>query len=64
MPSDVGNGQINLVTQLVDNGYGLTAANLVGKSHEELNMLFINARVAKFRLEAPLHWDIEDCLFS
>ena len=63
MPSDIGNGQINLVTQLVDNGYGLTAANLAGKSHEELNTLFINARVAKFRLEAPLHWDIEDCLF-
>lgn len=63
MPSDIGEGQINLVSQLVDKGYGLTSADLAGKTKDELNTLFINARIAKFRLEASLYWDIDDCLF-
>ena len=63
MPSDIGEGQINLATQLVDKGYGLSASDLLGKSNDELNTLFINARVQKFRLEAPSFWEIEDCLF-
>ena len=63
MPSDIGEGQINLITQLVDNSYGLSASDLTGKNNDELNTLFINARIAKFRLEAPSYWDIEDCLF-
>ena len=63
MPSDIGEGQINLVTQLAGNGYGLSASDLTGKSNDELNALFINARISKFRLEAPLYWEIDDCLF-
>ena len=63
IPSDIGEGQINLVSQLVDKGYGITASNLTGKSNDELNMLFINARIAKFRAEVGQYWDIDDCLF-
>ncbi|MFR7876454.1 MAG: hypothetical protein ACLU4J_08710 [Butyricimonas paravirosa] len=40
---------MNLVTQLVDKGYGLSAADLSGKTNDELNTLFVNARIAKFR---------------
>ena len=53
IPSDMGKGEINLVTQLVDKGYGLSAADLSGKTNDELNTLFVNARIAKFRAEAP-----------
>ena len=63
IPSDMGKGEINLVTQLVDKGYGLSAADLVGKTNDELNTLFVNARIAKFRAEAPLYWDVDDTLF-
>lgn len=63
MPSDIGEGQINLVTQLADKGYGLASVDLAGKTNDELNTLFINARIAKFRLEAPGYWDVDDCLF-
>lgn len=63
MPSDIGEGAINLISQLVDKGYGLASADIEGKSGSELNTLFINARIAKFRAEAPLYWDIDDCLF-
>ena len=59
----MGKGEINLVTQLVDKGYGLSAADLVGKTNDELNTLFVNARIAKFRAEAPLYWDVDDTLF-
>ena len=63
IPSDTGKGVMNLVTQLVDKGYGLSAADLAGKTNDELNMLFVNARIAKFRAEAPLYWDVDDTLF-
>lgn len=62
IPSDIGEGQINLVSQLVDRGYGLTNADLNGKTNDELNSLFVNARIAKFRLEAPAYWHIQDTL--
>ena len=63
IPSDMGEGTINLVTQLVDKAYGLTSADLSGKTNDELNALFIKARIQKFRREAPRYWDIDDCLF-
>lgn len=63
LPSDIGEGPINLVSQLVDKGYGLASADLTGKTTEELNALFIKARIAKFRMEAPQFWDIDDTLF-
>ena len=63
IPSDTGKGVMNLVTQLVDKGYGLSAADLAGKTNDELNTLFVNARIAKFRAEAPLYWDVDDTLF-
>ena len=63
IPSDIGNGTINLVSQLVDKGYGLGTADLENKTGDELNMLFVNARIAKFRKEAPQYWDVEDTLF-
>lgn len=63
IPSDTGKGVINLITQLVDKGYGLSAADLAGKTNDELNTLFVNARIAKFRAEAPLYWDVDDTLF-
>lgn len=62
MPSDIGEGQINLLSQLVDKGYGLVSADLNGKTNDELNSLFVNARIAKFRLEAPAYWHIQDTL--
>lgn len=63
IPSDIGNGTINLVSQLVDKGYGLGIADLENKTGDELNMLFVNARIAKFRKEVSLYWDVEDTLF-
>lgn len=63
IPSDIGEGTINLVSQLVDEGYGLASSDLENKTADELNALFINARIAKFRLEASQFWDIEDTLF-
>lgn len=41
IPSDIGGGPINLVSQLVDKGYGLVNADLTGKTNEELNTLFV-----------------------
>lgn len=62
MPSDIGGGPINLVSQLVDKGYGLVNADLTGKTNEELNILFVNARISKFRQEALEYWHIQDTL--
>lgn len=62
IPSDIGGGPINLVSQLVDKGYGLVNADLTGKTNEELNTLFVNARISKFRQEAPEYWHIQDTL--
>ncbi len=63
IPSDTGDGTINLVSQLVDKGYGLFSADLDGKTNTGLNTLFVNARIAKFRKEAPKYWDVDDTLF-
>ena len=63
VPSDTGNGTIHLLSQLADKGYGLSASDLSGKTIQEQNALFINARVQKFRKEAPQYWDIDDTLF-
>ena len=60
--SDIGNGVINLFTQLVNKGYGLDSSDIIDKSLDELNELFIKARIEKFREEAPDYWDIEDAL--
>ncbi|CUP44362.1 leucine-rich repeat domain-containing protein [Bacteroides thetaiotaomicron] len=62
IPSDIGEGQINLKSQLVDKGYGLLSKDLTGKNNDELNTLFINARISKFRREAPDFWHIQDTL--
>lgn len=62
IPSDTGNGTINLRTQLVDKGYGVVTADLDGKDDEALNALFMNARVAKFRAEVSRYWNIQDTL--
>ena len=62
MPSDTGEGQINLISQLVDKGYGLSNTDLNGKTNEEQNTLFINARISKFRQETPEYWHIQDTL--
>ncbi len=63
IPSDIGNGTINLVSQLVDKGYGLGTADLENKTGDELNTLFVNARIAKFRKEVSQYWEVEDTLF-
>lgn len=63
MPSDIGAGAINLATQLVNLGYGLLTADLEGKTPDQLNELFVNARIQKFRKEAPEFWDIDDAIF-
>lgn len=62
IPSDIGEGQINLNSQFVDKGYGLLSKDLTGKNNDELNTLFINARISKFRREAPDFWHIQDTL--
>lgn len=59
----ISGGTINLLSQLADKGYGLNTSDLAGKTDDELNTLFINARIAKFRIDAPAYWDIDDCLF-
>lgn len=61
--SDIGNGAVNLISQLVDRGYGLTSIDINGKTNEELNTLFINARIIKFGMEASSYWDITDAIF-
>lgn len=63
IPSDIGSGTINLASQLAGKGYGLTASDLAGKTPDELNALFIRARIAKFRTEASLYWNVDDTLF-
>ena len=64
IPSDIGEGTINLFDQLVDKGYGLTSAIVSGKSNAELNELFRAARVMKFSLEAPAKFNKRASIFS
>ena len=63
VPSDIGNGTINLKTQLV--GYnGLTDDIITATTdNDALNTLFINARIAKFKAEATTYFDIDDAIF-
>lgn len=62
IPSDIGEGTVNLLSQLADKGWGLSASDLAGKTNAEKNDLFIRARIQRFRQEAPAWWDIADCL--
>ena len=64
IPSDIGEGTINLFGQLVDKGYGLTSSIVSGKSNAELNELFRAARVMKFSLEAPAKFNKRASIFS
>lgn len=63
IPSDVGNGTINLYTQLVDKGYGLVSSDVEGKLAEELNELFKKARIQKFKQEMEYYFDKRDAIF-
>lgn len=63
IPSDTGSGTINLYTQLVDKGYGLTTSALDGKTPAELNALFVKARIAKFRAEVTEYFDVTDAIY-
>ena len=62
IPSDTGEGTINLLQQLAGKEYGLNEADLTGKTINQVNELFIAARIAKFRVEASEYWHIEDTL--
>lgn len=62
VPSSIGDGQINLYTQLVDKGYGLTSVDIEGKTADELNALFIKARIKKFGAELG-NYAYEDSLY-
>ena len=63
MPSDIGNGTINLVTQLVDGGYMMRMQLDAAVDSDAANTLFIKARIAKFRTEVPDLFDIDDAVF-
>lgn len=64
VPSDIGNGTINLYTQLVDKGYGLTSSMTSGKTGAQLNDLFRAARIMKFNLEAPSYFSKRSLIFT
>ncbi|MCM0239139.1 leucine-rich repeat domain-containing protein, partial [Bacteroides fragilis] len=57
--SDIGNGTINLRTQLSD----YLASDLSAFTPDQLNELFVNSRIQKFRHDAPQYWEIDDSLF-
>lgn len=59
VPSDIGNGQINLKTQLKD----YLSDDLSSFTADRLNKLFINSRTALFRSTIPDHFDIDDAVF-
>lgn len=56
--SDIGEGGINLKTQLSD----YLAADLSSFTIDQLNELFIAARIKKFRAESSSYWDIDDAI--
>lgn len=64
IPSDIGNGTINLFTQLVDKGYGLTSSMTSGKTGAQLNELFVAARILKFDKEAPSYFGKRNLIFT
>ncbi len=59
IPSDIGNGQINLRTQLA----AYLASDLSAFTAEQLNELFISARTSLFRVVIPVIFDIDDAVF-
>ena len=58
VPSDTGNGTINLKTQLDE----YLPEDLSLFTSDQLNEKFIHARVQKFRKDAPAYWDIDDAI--
>lgn len=64
IPSNCGSGTINLFTQLVDKGYGLTSQDVDGKSNEELTALFVKARCTKFGYEIGQYCNARSLYFS
>ena len=62
MPSDIGNGTINLKAQLCGQGFGLELSQLVG-TLEEQNELFKAARLQRFKLGVADYFDVDDALF-
>ena len=61
--SNTGEGDIKLTDQLVGKDYGLTSADMSGKTPDQVNDLFIAARVQKFKQEAAQYWDINDAIY-
>lgn len=59
IPSDIGNGQINLKTQLA----AYLASDLSAFTSDQLNELFINSRKQLFRATVPEYFDIDDAVF-
>lgn len=59
IPSDIGNGQINLKTQLA----AYLASDLSAFTADQLNELFINSRKQLFRATVPEYFDIDDAVF-
>ena len=59
IPSDIGNGQINLRTQLT----AYLASDLSAFTSDQLNELFINSRKQLFRETVPEQFDIDDAVF-
>jgi hypothetical protein len=59
IPSDIGNGQINLKTQLA----AYLASDLSAFTSDQLNELFINSRGQLFRATVPNYFDINDAVF-
>ena len=57
--SDIGGGAINLRTQLSD----YLADDLSVFTADQLNELFVNARVQRFRSGVGQYWDVNDTLF-
>lgn len=62
MPSDIGNGTINLKAQLCGKGFGLELSQLVGTLDEQ-NELFKAARLQRFKLGVADYFDVDDAIF-
>ena len=59
IPSDTGDGTINLQTQLAT----YLASDLSVFTVDQQNELFISSRAALFRATAPIYFDIDDAVF-
>lgn len=59
IPSDIGNGQINLKTQLS----AYLVSDLSAFTADQLNELFISSRSQLFRATIPAIFDIDDAIF-